>query len=296
MHKNNKIDHGINFAFFGTSVFSVTVLDELKSNGLIPSLIVTVEDKPKGRKLILTPPETKIWAEKEKIPCLQLKTLKNEESISEIVKYQNNGFDLFVVASYGKIIPKNVLGIPKYKTLNIHPSLLPKFRGASPIQSAILKENETGVTIIRLDEEVDHGPILAQKNTTSWNTETIPYAEDLEKTLGIAGANLLAEIVKNWIDGKINETEQDHANATFCEKIEKINGELKLSDTPETNLRKIRAYHSTIGTYFFDDFKGIHKRIVVKTAHIENNALVIDRVIPESKKEMSYEDYLRGKN
>jgi methionyl-tRNA formyltransferase len=140
--KNN-----LTWAFFGTDEFSTMVLDELKSQGFIPNLIVTTEDKPKGRKLLLTPPEAKVWADKENVNCLQLKTLRNEDSFNAIKSSVNEDFDLFVVASYGKIIPQNILDIPKYKTLNIHPSLLPKLRGPSPIASSILSENETGVTV-----------------------------------------------------------------------------------------------------------------------------------------------------
>src|SRR3989344_2172855 len=205
LQKNDtEVNARIKWAFFGTSLFSVIVLDELKAKGFLPTLIVTVEDKPKGRKLIMTPSDVKIWAEKEKIPFIQPKKLSGEL----ILKLSNLNLELFIVASYGKIIPKNILEIPKYKTLNIHPSLLPKLRGASPIQSAILSENNTGVTIIKLDEETDHGPIVAQKNLVSWNIDGLPYAEELETTLAVAGADLLVEIIPNWIIGKITEIEQ----------------------------------------------------------------------------------------
>ncbi|MEQ1561196.1 MAG: methionyl-tRNA formyltransferase [Nitrospira sp.] len=280
----------INWIFFGTSNFSVTVLDELKNNGYKPSLVVTVEDKPKGRKMLMTPPETKIWAEKENIKCIQLKTLRNKESIENIKSYAGNGFDLFVVASYGKIIPQEILDLPKYKTLNVHPSLLPKLRGASPLQSAILEEDKTGVSIIRLDAEEDHGPIIAQKNI---DIEWPPYEDELEKVSGVVGGKLLAEVIPDWMDGKIKEAEQDHPLATFCKKIEKTDGEINLSDDPEKNLRKIRAYCVWPTAYFFED--DTKKRIVIKRAHIETGKLILDRVIPEGKKEMNYSDYLRGK-
>ncbi|MCX6702135.1 MAG: methionyl-tRNA formyltransferase [Candidatus Zambryskibacteria bacterium] len=278
------------WAFFGTSNFSVIILDELKTNGFIPTLIITTEDKPKGRKLILTPPEVKIWAEKEKVPYIQPKTLKNPDVVEIINKYAPKGFDVFVVASYGKIIPQSILDIPKYQTLNVHPSLLPKLRGASPIQNAILGESETGVTIMRLDAEMDHGPILAQEKIVL--TEWPPYAEDLEKLLGKKGGKLLVETLSEWVDGKIKEQEQEHNLATYCQKIQKTDGELNLNDNVEINLRKIRAYHIWPGAYFFDDNK---KRIVVKKAHIENDGLILDRIVPEGKKEMGYKDYLNGK-
>src|SRR3989344_9499200 len=116
------------FVFFGTSNFSTIVLDELKAKGFKPSLIVTVEDKPKGRKLILRPPEVKIWAEKNNLPYIQPKTLRKPDGLELLQWRVKDGCDFFVVASYGKILPQTVLDIPKLGTLNVHPSLLPKLR------------------------------------------------------------------------------------------------------------------------------------------------------------------------
>lgn len=281
MQKNN-----LKFAYFGTSNFSVLILDELKSKGFVPSLIVTTEDKPKGRKLIMSPSEVKIWAEKEGIDFIQPKSLKTDDVY---LKLSTLNFELFIVASYGKIIPQNILDIPKYKTLNVHPSLLPKLRGASPIQSAILGETETGVTIMRLDAEMDHGPIIAQQKITI--VDWPPYAENLEEISAQTGAELLANVLPGWIEGKVIEKEQNHSQATYCKKIQKSDGELNLNDSPDVNLRKIRAYHVWPGAFFIDN----NKRIIVKQAHLENTDLILDRVIPEGKKEMGYKDYLNGK-
>ncbi len=282
-----------NWAFFGTDEFSIEVLNELKNNGFIPNLIVTTEDKPKGRKLVLTPPEVKVWAEKEKIKYLQLKTLKNEEGLRAITTSVDSEFDFFLVASYGKIIPQNILDIPKFKTLNVHPSLLPKLRGPSPIQSAILTENETGVSIMRLDSEMDHGPILAQEKV---NVEWPPYSDQLQKICAATGGKMLAKLIPEWIDGKIIEVEQDHTKATYCKKIEKKDAELDINENAELNLRKIRAFNIWPGAYFFESHRDKQIRIIVKKAHIENGELILDRIIPEGKKEMDYKDYLRGKN
>lgn len=289
---SEKIENNIEFAFFGGSKFSVYVLEELKSHGLLPKLVVTTEDKPKGRKLVLTPPEAKVWAEKENIKCLQLKTLRQTESEELIKSFSPNGFDLFIVASYGKIIPENILNLPKHKTLNVHPSLLPKLRGPSPLQSAILEEDETGVTIIQLDNEVDHGPILSQKKI---DMQWPPYFEDLENLCGKVGGEMLVEVIPKWIDGSLNATEQDHSNVTFCKKIEKADGEINLEDDPMKNLRKIRAFSTWPTAYFFDEVDGTKKRIVVKKAKIADGKLVLERIVPEGKKEMNFEDYLRGK-
>lgn len=281
------MENKIKFAFFGTSELSVIVLEKMKSLGFSPTLIITPEDKPKGRKLVLTPPDAKVWADGNKVPCLQLKTLRNEDAYKKILSF--GGFDVFIVASYGKIIPDNILEIPKHHTLNIHPSLLPKLRGASPIISAILSEDETGVSIIKLDSEMDHGPILAQEKVSIENWP--PYEEDLEKVLAEKGAEMICRIIPNWISGDVKELDQDHSLATFCGKFEKKDGEINLNDDPNINLRKVRAFHRWPGAFYFDN----GKRVVIKKASIQNKQLIIERVVPEGKKEMNYQDYLRGK-
>jgi methionyl-tRNA formyltransferase len=281
----------MNYIFFGTSHFSCLILDELKSAGYIPSLIVSTEDKPKGRKLIISPTETKMWAEKNGVPCFQPKTLRDDLAPAELKKYQ---FDFFIVASYGKIIPEKILDLPRYKTLNVHPSLLPKLRGASPIQSAILSENETGVTIMRLDPELDHGPIVEKRVMEKWTDDNPPYAEDLKERLGKSGGRMLAEILPKWISGEIEEKEQDHNKATFCKKIEKEDGLLDLSSSPLLNIRKIRAYHEWPTSYFFSETNGKKTRVIIKRAKLENGLLKIERVVPEGRKEMDYADYTRG--
>lgn len=281
----------INWAFFGTSKISVIVLEEMKKQGLIPSLIITTEDKPSGRKMILTPSEVKVWAEKEGIPYIQPQKLRGEEVEDNIRSQTRDGFDVFVVASYGKMIPQNILDIPRHKTLNVHPSLLPKLRGPSPIKSAILDEDETGVTIMLVDDQMDHGPILAQEKI---NIEWPPYEEELEQIAGIMGGKMLCEIIPRWIDGDIRAVEQDHTKATLCKKISKADGEINLNDAPEKNLRKIRAFHIWPTAYFFYERNGKKIRVIVKKAHLENGELVLDRVIPEGKKEMDYRDFLNG--
>ncbi len=279
----------IKFACFGTSSLSTLVLNKLKENGFIPSLIITSEDKPKGRKMLMTPPEAKVWALNENVPFLQPKSLRSPDIVSDIRKYFKDGCDLFVVASYGKILPKNVLDIPEHGVLNVHPSLLPKLRGPSPIKSAILTENQTGVSIIKLDEEMDHGPILEEKIVPIENWP--PYENELEEILGSVGGEMLSNLIPKWIAGEIEAKEQDHNLATYCQKIKKGDGEINLSESPEINLRKIRAFHRSPTSYFFDQ----GKRIVVKKARIEEGKLILERIVPEGKKEMDYESYLRGK-
>lgn len=286
MEKNN-----LNFVFFGTSRFSVIILDELKKEGFLPNLIVTTEDRPKGRKLVITPPEVKVWALKENIPFIQPKTLK-DDSVVEMIKDNKKDSDVYIVASYGKIIPEKILNIPKYKTLNVHPSLLPKLRGASPIQSSILEENETGVTIIKLDAEMDHGPIISQEKVDIENWP--PYAKDLENILAEKGGQILCQILPEWISNKIKEVPQEHDMATFCRKIQKQDGEINLEDKPDLNLRKIRAYHIWPGAFTFFKHKEKTIRLIIKTAHVEEGKLILDRVVPEGKKEMDFKEFERG--
>lgn len=294
------------FIFFGTSKFSCIILDELKAAGFLPSLIITSEDKPQGRKLVVTPPPVKMWAIENKIPFLQPEKLSDKDFQKVLKGTASDGADLFIVASYGKIIPRAILDIPTYGTLNVHPSLLPRLRGATPIQSAILGENETGVSIMLLDEQMDHGPILAQekytpeKTTATGTADWPPYAPDLEETLAKMGGKLLAKTIPKWVDGKIKPHEQNHAEATYTKKIVKEDGLIDLKDnskTPETaekNLRKIRAYAGWPSAYFFLEKNDKKIRVAIKEASLENGELKITKVVPEGKKEMSYEDFLRG--
>lgn len=276
-------------AFFGASQGSVIALEELKNKGIIPNLVVTTPDKPKGRKLVLTPPLVKVWAEKNKVNFVQPEEL--DEAFIELLK--EGDFDLFVVASFGKILPKELLDIPKYGTLNIHPSLLPKLRGPSPIISAILQdESKTGVTIMLLDEGLDSGPIVAQ---TSIEPEPWPpKASELEELLFTEGAKLLAEVIPDWTAGKIKPEAQDESEATETRKIKKGDALIELDGDAYQNLLKIRAYGEWPVAYFLADRGGKKIRVKITDAELNGDTLKIKRVIPEGKKEMDYEDFLRG--
>ena len=282
----------IKIAFWGTSEFSVYILDELKSNGFLPALIVSTPDMPQGRKLEIKPTLTKIWATENKIPILQPNTLKNNEDlVTQLTAYN---LDVAIVASYGKIIPENILNLPKFNTLNVHPSLLPELRGPSPIETAILKDmKKTGVSIMRLDKEMDHGPLLAQ---LEYNVPEWPKKEELEKTFGKIGGELLANVLPKWIAGEIEEIEQDHSKATYCVKIEKSDALLDLAAKPYENFRKVQAYSGWPNAFFFLENDGKKIRVVVKEAKYENGDFIITRVIPEGKKEMSRDDFMRGEH
>ncbi len=276
------------FVFFGTPHFATIVLDELEQAGLLPTLIVTAPDKPKGRKLIMSPSDVRIWGEARGIPVMTPGTLKDDEIRDAL---EEVGADCFVVAAYGKLIPKTILDIPPQGVLNVHPSLLPKFRGPSPIESAIISnETETGVTIILLDEEMDHGPILATSSPVDI-TDT-PKGSVLTERLAHEGGRLLAMVMhdRNAYPPK----EQAHTQATLTAKISKADGLLDLQNAPEANLKKIRAFDEWPGAYFFTERNGRVMRIKVTDATIEDGALRIQKVIPEGKHEMSYEDLMRG--
>ncbi len=268
-----------NIGLWGGHEYSVITLEKLFQAGFNISFVVTSPDKPKGRNLVMTAPPAKNWAVEHSIPVLQPENLKDFKR--EIEKYE---CDVFIVMAYGKIIPEEILNIPKAKSLNIHPSLLPKFRGSCPIESAILAdEKNTGVTIIRMDSEMDHGPIVAKKEVvvTPWP----PTANELGKILVTEGSDLLVSILPDWIEGKITEIEQDHTKATYTKKIEKEDGLINLNEDPYKNYLKIQAYQGWPSAFFFKD--GI--RIKITKASFSNDKLTIEKVVPEGKKEMLFE-------
>ncbi len=271
MEKNPK------FVFLGTGDFAVKILDILCQNNFIPELIVTTPDKPKDRKMLLTPPPVKIWAEKNNIKTIADYSLLTID------------YSLFIIADYGKIIPKEILDIPKHGTLNIHPSLLPKFRGPSPIQSFILsKKEETGVTIILLNEEMDHGPIIASEKLKVKNEKL--YYKELEEKLAELGGELLIGILPDWLAGKIKPQEQNHKEATYTKKIRKNDGLINLDEPAESIERKIRALTPWPGVYTFIN----EKRLLILEAEIKDNKLKIIKIKPEGKNEMDFQDFLRG--
>jgi methionyl-tRNA formyltransferase len=288
IYTNDVLNKDIKIAFFGTSKFSLIVLKELKKNGVIPELIVTVPDKPQGRKMVLTPTPTKEWAQVNGIECVEPEKLKDEIFLNKIKDY-----NLHIVASYGKIIPKVVIDMPKYQMLNIHPSLLPKYRGPSPLQEQILNdEKEVGVSIMLIDEQVDHGKIIAQKKVgiPEW---PVGFFE-LQETLAKEGAKILGDMLPDWIKGKIKAQAQNDSQATFTKKVEKQDGFLDLNSDAHKNYLKILAYEDWPKTYFEIEKNGGKMRVIITKADWKEGKLEILKVIPEGKKEMSYTDFLRG--
>lgn len=291
MSEKNPIKH-LNTVFFGGEPLSVPTLEVMKTHGVLPALVVCNPDRPQGRKQELTPPPTKVWALEHDIPVLQPENLKDDPELDLL---KNSEWDLFIVVAYSKIIPKEILDLPARGTVNVHPSLLPKLRGASPIRSAILEDmRETGVTVMLMDEKMDHGPVLAQASIALEESDWPPKGCMFDALMAEAGAELLLETLPDWIAGNITPEPQDHEKATFCGKITKDMGELDLSADPYQNYLKICAFDGWPGTFFFAEKDDKKIRIKITDAQLsENGELDILRVIPEGKKEMDYSVFIK---
>ncbi|MBI1982084.1 MAG: methionyl-tRNA formyltransferase, partial [Candidatus Levybacteria bacterium] len=252
--------------FFGTSKFAIPVLEVLRTN--FELILVITTDPLNGA--------VPSYCKQNSIPYLSVQQLSNQT----IEQLRRANTPLAILASFGLIIPKEVLGIFSKGIFNIHPSLLPKYRGPTPVQTAILNgDKETGVTIIKLDKEVDHGPILAQAEEQVFSTDT---SESLYKRLFEKGAQLLLEVLPKHIDGKIMPKEQDHSKATFSKHLTRQDGYIDLANPPLKDLleRMIRAYYP---------WPGVYTKLKIK-----NEKLKIIKFLPEGKiqvegkKPMSY--------
>lgn len=230
--------------FWGTPEFAVPTLKKLNDGEFKPILVVTQPDRPAGRGKKITGPAVKKAAE-----SLGLKTIQpqNPNSPDFIKKLKNLKPDLFIVAAYGKILKKELLEIPRLGALNIHPSILPQYRGASPIQAALISgDNETGATIMLLDEKMDHGPILTQKKIKIEKNDTF---FSLSEKLAAASAALLFETLPLRLTEKIAVQSQDENRATFTSPLTKEDGEILWSESAELIGRKIRAYYPWPGSF-----------------------------------------------
>lgn len=281
------------FAYFGTPSFSTLALDELENNGMIPEIIVTSPDSKVGRKQILTPSPVKLWAIERNIKVLQPVDIKDPLFIGELTQ---DNWDFFILAAYGKIIPKIILDMPKAGILNIHPSLLPKYRGPTPIQTAILSgDEETGVSIIILDEKMDHGPIVAQeKIKIDEHNKT-----DLDNILWPLGAKLIANTIADLLENKITPIEQLHSESTYTRKFENkdayIEPSLILKDNQDMEEvseaeRMIRSLNPEPGTWTEIN----NKRIKILTAEIKDGKLNPIEIIPAGKQKCLWKDYSKN--
>jgi len=268
------------FVYFGTPNVASDTLAILIKNGFVPSLVVTSPDAPKGRGLALTPSPTKELALAHHIQLLTPETL-DANTIEAIRAYR---CDYAICVAYGKIFPETLLEVFPKGVLNVHYSLLPKYRGATPLETALLAgERETGVTIQKMIPELDAGDILVQEATPIMQNET---ARELRPRLISMGAELLVTTLPAFEQGKIPLTPQNASLATRAYKLKKEDGLLSLDASGKENWNKYRAYADSIGTYFFEN----GKRMKITAASLRNGKFTIERVIPEGKREMMYEE------
>ncbi len=226
----------LNCCYFASSRFGAAALRAILKR-YRPTLVATVPAKPQGRGLKLEPNIVYSLALAEKLPILEVKNFEQWE----------DQFDVGLVAGFGKVIPELVIRNFELGIINLHPSLLPRYRGPNPISETILNgEGETGVTLFIIDEQIDHGPIIAQKNFTLDGTETV---EMLEQRLGQLGGELFNETIEAYLAGTLTPAPQNHAAATTTRKLTKTDGHLSLDDSYETWDRKIRALNLWPGTY-----------------------------------------------
>lgn len=223
--------------FIGTGEFAVPILDKLAESEFKPKAVITEPDKPVGRKKALTPLPIKRIAQRHDIKIFQPEKIKSDEAVRWVKEIFP---DLIVVADYGQVIPKKILDIPKFGSLNVHPSLLPKYRGPSPIQCTILKGDiETGVTIILMDEKMDHGPIVSQISNVK--CQNLFYSE-LLKILADAGAKLLLETLPKWLNNKIKPMPQNESEATYTKILVREEGKINWQKSAKEIERQIRAF------------------------------------------------------
>jgi len=253
-----------NTLFFGTPEFAVPVLDALIKLPFIDlKAVVTQPDKPVGKKQIITPPPVKFFALKNNFIVLQPTSIKSSAFIDTLKKYQP---DVIIIIAYGKIITKELLAIPDYGWLNIHASLLPKYRGASPIQATILaREEKTGVTLMKIDKGLDTGPIISQIEIPISKNEN---AETLHDKLSQLGDKIITKDLLKYLSSELPPRDQTISSTPVCKTINKEDGHIDWNHSAEIIERQIRAYTPWPGTYsFWND-----KRLKIIEAGISNNS------------------------
>lgn len=306
--------------FMGSGEFAVSSLkqildfERLLSAGKIVLAVFTQPDKSIGRSKKISKTPVKELALKYKVPVLEPDNLKSSEWLKKI---QDLRPDLIIVCDYGKIIPADILDIPKFGCINIHPSLLPKYRGSTPVQQAILNgDSKTGVTIMLLDEKLDHGPILKQKTEKIRKDETY---ESLLARLADIGGRMLIEFLPDFLNGKFTPKEQDHKKAVITRELIRENGKIDWEKEADEIERMGRAYMPWPGIW--TRYNGKILKIQVKKCQGRSNCkidkelkpgavfltvnkelgvvcgkgvLIIDELQIEGKKAMGSEEFLRG--
>jgi len=281
LHKENPDLKNLKITFIGTGDFAVLILEGLILLNFNIINVITEKPKPSGRekKLFDTPVAKVAKAFGEKV----IET----DDISTLNSELNNS-DLIVLADFGQIIPESIFKLPKFGAILTHQSLLPKYRGPSPIQTAILNgEKETGVSIIKMSEKIDEGPILKQETIEIWPEDN---SQTLKARLSNLGLKMLINLIPQIQSGQVQEIPQNKAEATLTHKLKKEDGEINWKEPVSKIDQKIRAFYPWPTAYTFID----NKRLIILQAHIEKQKLVLDAVQPEGKKPMLWKDFING--
>ncbi len=272
--------------FFGTSAFAVPALKKLSEAGYDIRTVITQPDQPAGRRKELTSPPVKLTGGEVGAPVLQPATLKDDAFFERFKALEP---ELAIVAAYGNIIPQRYLDVPARGFLNIHPSLLPHYRGPSPIQTALLNgDPETGITIMKVDNQVDHGPIVAQTKIPIGITEAYP---ELHDRLAKRGAELLIAAIPDYIAGSSALVPQDDSKATFCRMLTREDGKIDWSWPPEKIFNHIRALNPEPGAW--TTWRG--QILNIRKASLKEGQLHIEVLQLAGKKETSLTEFLQGR-
>lgn len=270
------------FAYFGTPYVARDTLALLAEHGFTPAVVVTAPDAAQGRGLIITSCETKQWAQTHGIPVLT-PTKLDAAFLDELSSF---GCDYGIAVAYGKVLPETIITSFPKGMLNVHYSLLPKYRGASPVERALWNDDSvTGVTIQQMTFELDAGDVIAQR-------EIAIEAEDTTLTLRprliTLGAQLLVETLPSFLDGTAVRSLQDPEQATRAPKILKEEGKLSLKDDPKKNWLTYRALRESPGTFFLAEKWRSIMRVKITEAQYKDGAFVVERIIPEGKSEQPF--------
>jgi methionyl-tRNA formyltransferase len=287
----------LKFAYFAGEPLGVPVADILVDHGLVPALVVCNPDRPKGRGRTLTPPPMKLWADEHGVPTIQPMSVRERAALPDLTATK---WDVFVVVAYNHILPEWLITLPRHGTLNLHPSLLPKLRGPSPIRTAILEDQPeaVGVSVMQMDTKMDHGPIIRQKTYQLPSGQWPPDGQELDQALAEEGGECLAECLSELATGtSLTATPQDHAQATYTKKLTRDMGELPLDphnlptgEAAVAMLRKICGLSGWPGTHFFYN----DKRIKVHGAHLTPaGTLTLEAVTPEGQSAVVFADWLQ---
>ena len=303
----------MNILYMGTPQFAIAPLQALLEAGHTVKAVICRPDKPKGRGHKMLPPPVKVFASEHGLPVLQPKTLRDEEFFHCL---QDLNPEMIIVAAYGKILPKNVLEFPRYGCINIHASLLPKYRGAAPIQRAIMNgDTQSGVTVMRMEEGLDTGDMLLKKSVP---IDASDNAEDLTLKLSHIGAELITKAVLQAESGSLSGTPQNDGLASYAAKIEKEDCQMCFDRDAITLANQVRALAPQPLAYAVLCHDGLRSKLKVAkaeaveycgneafgtvvdisgalTVRCKNGALRITELIPEGKNKMSAADFCRGR-